>query len=175
MAFEGIQFFLTTMFNKWFLDILKDKHISGKCNVVPAIFVNFQMQVSPSINPSIHPSIHSSMDPSIPPYLLHICITYAYIYTHLHDLFMNIVTCPILHIVQSMLSPFIALLCHVPVPAISVAGPWSWTRAPSHPLWRHPPGSPSQRRWRAQCVPRRRWTTPDVRIWGTSWNSRHFS
>ena len=80
MAFEGIQFFMTTMFNKWFLDILRDKHISGKCNVVPAIFVNFQMQVSPSINPSIHPSIHSSMDPSTPPYMLHICITYAYIY-----------------------------------------------------------------------------------------------
>ena len=44
-----------------------------------------------------------------------------YIYTHLHNLFMNIVTCPILPIVQSMCSPFIALLCHVPVPAISVA------------------------------------------------------
>ena len=57
------------------------------------------------------------------------------------------------------------------------AGPWSWTRAPSHPLWRHPPGSPSRRRRRAQCVPPRRWTTPDIagsgkimENHGKSWN-----
>ena len=51
-----------------------------------------------------------------------------------------------------------------------VAGPWSWTRAPSHPLRCHPPGSPWRRPRRAPCVPPRRWTTPDVGI-----HSRHVS
>ena len=55
---------------------------------------------------------------------------------------------------------FLWLTHHVPM--VRGAGPWSWTRAPSHPLWRHPPGSPSRRRRRAQCVPPRRWTTPDI-------------
>lgn len=99
---------------------------SHSCEFPDASFTVHQ-PIHSTIHPLNHGSIHSSIFAT---HRYHICI---YIYTHLHSLFMNIVTCPILHIVQKMFSPFIALLCHVPVPAISVAGPWL---VPPRMAWR---------------------------------------
>ena len=74
------------MFNKWFFDILIDKHISRKCSAVACNICWF-----PDASFTVHPTIHSSIDPihpSIHPFI-HICYTcnmYIYIYTvHINE------------------------------------------------------------------------------------------